>query len=370
MAVKKKSAAKKKKSAAKKAARKPAAAPKKKKKKKKKSRKASRRTGSGAGGWGILVLMVVVLAGVFFGLKKFQSAPEVPVVVKAATSMGSAGKAPGQLQSPRGISVGPDGSIAVADLGNSRVNVYNPSGTFKFSFGHPGEEGVANLGGEFREPSGVAIGPDGGFYVADAWNGRIQSFDPKGRFLAEYRGAPYNFYSPRNVAVDRNGNIYVADTGNSQVKIFSAASPKPIAFGGAGKGDGQFQEVFGLAINSKGEIFAADPGNKRVHKFTPLPNPRFVKAVKIPGWKSGSPFWPHLAVDAQDRVYVGDNHNNKIWMYDSQLEYLATLGGKEGQSPFGNPLGLAVDASGQLLVADMNGNRVVVLGPVRLPAKP
>ena len=370
MATKKKSAAKTK--SAKKVAKKAAPAAKKKKKKKPASAKGrSKGKKSGGGAWIALGLMLLVGAAVFAGMRMLKSQAEVIIEVKAQQIIGSAGKATGQLSSPRGIGVGPDGDIAVADLGNSRINVYGSDGTFKLTFGVPGDEGEANLPGQFREPSGVSIDAGGHFFVADAWNGRIQQFDPKGKFVQEFKAAPFNFYSPRNVMADKKGNLYVADTGNSQIKIFPiSGSSKPIAVGGAGKGDGQFQEVFGLAMNDAGEIFATDPGNRRIHKFVPGKEPRAVKNVKVPGWKNNGPFWPHLALDKAGHVYVGDNINNKIWVFNSELEYVATLQGAGGQPVFGAPLGIAVLPDQSLVVADMNGSRLVNLGVIRFPVKP
>ena len=112
--------------------------------------------------------------------------------------------------------------------------------------------------GQFKEPSGVAVDKDNNLYVADAWNGRIQKFDSKGRFVLEVGGEKAGFYSPRNVAVNDYGMVHVADTGTSRIHRFDTDGNrigKP--FGERGKALGNFQEVFGLAFDRKKRVYVA-----------------------------------------------------------------------------------------------------------------
>ena len=122
-----------------------------------------------------------------------------------------------------------------------------------------------------------------------------------------------------------------------------------------------------MAIKSRGEIFAADPGNKKVHKFRALPGAEFVKDVKVPGWQVNAPFWPHLACDAQDNVFVVDPGNRKIWVYDSDLKYRGTIGGEKAEL-FASPLGIAFAPDGSLWVGDVANNRLMKLGVQSMPA--
>lgn len=295
--------------------------------------------------------------------------PEVPIEATVAASTSLRGAVPGGLDSPRGVAVAPNGEVFVADLGNARIAVFGPDAQPRRSFGKLGPEPGKGKPGEFNEPSGVAVGPDGSVYVADAWNGRIQKFSPDGKPLAEFGGPRYSFYSPRNVAVDRQGNLYVADTGNSKVKVIDPAGRLVKALGERGTGAGQFQEVFGVAVNSRGEVFAADPGNRRLHKFSALPAGEPLKSVKVPGWQSAPPFWPHVAVDAQDFVYAVDPGNRKVWVYDSDLKYRGTLGG-QNQELFAGPLGAAFGPDGSLWVTDQANSRLVKLAPFGVPTRP
>ncbi len=338
------------------------------KKKLKPKKRSARKPGRGRRFLMLLVLLLLLGGGAAAVLLLKGPKPEVPVAASVALSAGIRGAGPGALDSPRGLGVAPNGDVYVADLSNGRIAVFGADGNFKRNFGKLGPEPGKGKPGEFNEPSGVAVGPDGSVYVADSWNGRIQKFSPEGKPLGEYGGARYSFYSPRNVGTDRSGNIYVADTGNSMVKVIAPDGKIIKTLGGKGSGGGQFNEVFGVAVNGKGEVFVADPGNKKIHKFSALPAGEFVSAVKVPGWQTAAPFWPHLACDAQDLVYAVDPGNRKIWVYDSELQYRGTLGGGQGGELFASPLGLGFAQDGSLWVSDVANNRLLKLGPFSVPA--
>jgi sugar lactone lactonase YvrE len=91
---------------------------------------------------------------------------------------GTYSNAPGALEAPYGVSVGPNGDIFVSENGsNSRISVFNSAGQFLRSFGSPGN-GAGNLQG----PYGVAVSPDGNVYVADNNNNRLAVFGVGGDF--------------------------------------------------------------------------------------------------------------------------------------------------------------------------------------------
>jgi len=332
-----------------------------------KSKRSNKKGGRGKRVLMLVSVLALLAGGAAFLVLKNRAQAEVQVQASVAQSVGMRGAAPGGLDSPRGLAVAPNGDIYVTDLSNARIAVFGADGAFKFNFGKVGPEPGKGKPGEFNEPSGVAVGPDGTVFVADAWNGRIQKFDPKGKVLGEYGGARYSFYSPRNVTADRNGNIYVADTGNSAVKVISPDGKIAKVLGGRGTGGGQFNEVFGVAVNSKGEVFVADPGNKKIHKFSAMPAGEFIKDKKVAGWQTSSPFWPHVAVDKMDNVYAVDSGNRKIWVYDSELKYLGTLGGDAGQELFASPLGIGFSPAGDLWVSDVANNKLLKISPFQIP---
>jgi tripartite motif-containing protein 71 len=333
-----------------------------------KSKKKQARSGRGRR-LAMVLIFLVLLAGAGLALFMFNRPPaEIPVAVAVAQSVGKHGIGAGGLDSPRGLAVAPDGDLYVCDLGNSRIEVFSAAGAYKTAFGVKGAPGGADKPGEFNEPSGIAVGPNGTVYVSDAWNERIQKFSPRGKPLGEFGGTRYSFFSPRALAVDAAGMLYVADTGNSVVKVIDPATGKlTMVLGGQGSGDGGMsRETFGMAVDSRGEIFVADHGNHRIHKFSSTG--AWIKDRKVPGWAESDPFWPEMAIDKQGLIYATDSGNAKIWVYDTDLNYRGTLeGGPQGPPPFSVPLGLAFSAKGDLWVADMGANKLLKLAPFIMP---
>ena len=103
-------------------------------------------------------------------------------------TFGSRGSQPGLFTWPRGIAVGPDNSIVVADSSNHRVQIFNEQGQHRFSFGCYG-----NGDGEFDCLAGVAVNKIGQYIIADRYNHRIQIFDPSGHFIRSFGSQVFKF---------------------------------------------------------------------------------------------------------------------------------------------------------------------------------
>ncbi|MFL5820990.1 MAG: NHL repeat-containing protein [Solirubrobacteraceae bacterium] len=170
----------------------------------------------------------------------------------------SRGSARGQVQNPFGIARRA-GITYVADLNNSRVNVYGPTGASRGQIG-----GFGQGPGRFIAPFGVAIGPDGSVYVSDRELNRIQRFSRSGRLIqiiGSTGSGPGQFLSPWGLATDPRGNLYVADLNNYRIQRLT--------------GSGQFLEAFGQGLLQSPTYVAADRAchvyvsdYRRVVKFT------------------------------------------------------------------------------------------------------
>ncbi|MEN6408146.1 MAG: flippase activity-associated protein Agl23, partial [Anaerolineaceae bacterium] len=140
------------------------------------------------------------------------------VKLEAAQVVGAPGSAEGQFQSPRSVAAAPDGTLYVADSKNNRIQHLAADGTVLESWGTFGDALKGEVpGGQFSEPWGVAVGPDGSVYVADTWNSRIQKFTADGRFLKMWgvfgtAETPGGLWGPRAIAVDGTGRVFVTDT--------------------------------------------------------------------------------------------------------------------------------------------------------------
>jgi len=290
---------------------------------------------------------------------------------------GSEGSAPGQLQGPRGIEVGPDGFVYIADSGNHRVQKFTTDGEFVAAWGGPSTiETEAGVPRGFNEPWDVAVAPDGTIYVADTWNHRIQKLDAEGApvtawgLFGQYgpddplgQGA---FYGPRGVVIGPGGRVYVADTGNKRIQVFEPDGRFTFQWGGGGVLEGYLDEPVGIAIGPDDEVYVADTWNRRVQVFDE--NGTFLRQWPIAGWDASLvDEKPYLAVDAEGHVYVTDPGRYRVLVFDSQGNYLLSFGqyGFDARS-FAFPTGITVAEDGSIYVTDAHSSRVLVFDPLDL----
>jgi len=104
--------------------------------------------------------------------------------------LGGSGSEPGRLRTPRGLAVGPQGQLYVADAGNHRVQVVD-LGTLQLRavWGQPdpnSEPRPSDAPGHLNDPWDVAVDSAGYLYVADHGNGRVQKLDTSGRAVPAF----------------------------------------------------------------------------------------------------------------------------------------------------------------------------------------
>jgi NHL repeat len=154
------------------------------------------------------------------------------------------------FNTPKGLTVDTAGNLYVADTGNYTIRKVTPDGTVSTIAGLVNTPGIANGAGSaarFYIPTGIAMGPDGNLYVADAGNNKIRRVTPAGvvtdvagTTVAGLTNGPAGsaqFASPFDVAVAANGDVFVADSGNSVIRRISAAGVVT-TFAGSGSNAG------------------------------------------------------------------------------------------------------------------------------------
>jgi sugar lactone lactonase YvrE len=184
------------------------------------------------------------------------------------SSFGGPGDGEGQFLRPIYVAVGRTAERLryVTDDRRPLVQVFDRDGAFRFAFGRDGTGP-----GEFRHPTGIAIAADGTVGVADYELNRVQLFDPRGTFLRQIGsagGGEGHLAGPDGLAVDAAGRWYVSDTSNHRVDVFA---PDGASLGSFSVVVGRMASFpAGLGVAADGSVWVADPGvNVVVHAARP-----------------------------------------------------------------------------------------------------
>ena len=248
------------------------------------------------------------------------------------------------LNTPAGAAIDADGNLFIADTYNYRIREVISDAGIIFTVAGNGSYGYSGDGGssasaELNQPSGVAVDASGNFFIADTVNERIRKVSPSGIITTVAGNGLYTPFSgdsgpatyavldqPSGVVLDGSGNMFIADTGNQRIRKVGINGIITTLAGGGQGGDGtaatsaSLNNPRGLAVDSYGNLFIADTGHSRI---------REVSANGIITTVAGN----------GTSGYSGD-------------------GVAATSTELNQPWGVAVDASGDLFIADTGNNRV------------
>ena len=252
------------------------------------------------------------------------------------------------LVEPWGVAVDKRGQIIIAECHGYCISIYNSEKRTR-SFGRKG-----SAPGQFQSPSGVTLDRDGNILVVDAGNHRIQKFTANGKFIVSdgRKGdKPPQFSGPVGISISPSEKVYICDNGNHRVQILNPDLTFSASFGSRGSGEGQFQYPEDVALDSRGNVYVADRINHRIQVFTE--DGHFLRKI----WKKGEGhlglMYPtSIAVDYDDVVYVVEN-DNCISLFTSEGHFLRSFG-TQGKGPgrFIYSRGVVVDKDGLVYVCD------------------
>ena len=250
----------------------------------------------------------------------------------------------------------------------------------------------------FNCPDGICLHPDGHkFYVSDGLNHRIVELDRRdpdfferhaGGSAEGFRDGPDMealFCCPKGLFVDGSGVLLIADSENHVIRRVYAVSGEVDTFAGCGEEgflDGpadkaMFACPMGIVRNSKGICFVLDSSNHRIRKVDADGNVTTFAGSGTRGYRDGAGATAMfnnpvgIALDKEDNLLVGDTGNHRIRTVSpsGDVKTLAGSGqkgfsdGKAGSAEFSLPQGLAVDPSGDVVVADGGNDCVRMITP-------
>jgi sugar lactone lactonase YvrE len=306
-----------------------------------------------------------------------------------------------QLNGPFGVTVDSGGNLYIGDQSNSRIRKVSSgiittvagNGMTIFSGGNgPATSAVLS------EPEGVATDPLGNLYIADFGNNRILKVSSGvittvvGNGTQGFSGddgpaTSAQLGQPEGVAVDSAGNLYIADTSNSRIRkvsngvITTVAGNGTRGFGGDNgpAASAELGAPEGVAVDSAGNLYITD-GTPRVRKVANgvITTVAGNGAAGFSGDNGpatsaqlGQP--EGVAVDSAGNLYIGDSGNYRIRRVSNGVITTVagngTLGfsgdnGPATSAQLGQPAGIAVDAAGNLYIANSYRIRKVSNGVI------
>ena len=269
-----------------------------------------------------------------------------------------------------------------------------------------GTQGIAGSsdgqgsGASFRNPGCLAFDPTSAtLVVADTGNHTIRRVAADGTVttLAGAAGVPgttdggaaqARFNAPYGIALDASGRIYIADSRNHTIRFMALDGTVSTYAGSAGlpgyldgaAGNARFSEPNGLALASSGVLYVADFGNSCIRAISPNPNALVSTLAGLAGTvgyvdatgKAALFNQPvGISLDASGNIWVADTYNHAIRSITPAgvvhvIAGSGTAGNIDGSGNaalFNYPCGITSSASGNLLVADTYNHILRVVTP-------
>jgi len=303
-----------------------------------------------------------------------------------------------KFYSPDNIAIDAQGNLFVTDSNHNRIRKISPDREVSTLAGSGVAGWLDNSEGvkaQFNFPTGLAVDLSGNFYVADHFTHRIRKISPTGEVstlaglgkigpdgggFADGPQESAEFNRPDGIVLDAAGHLYVADSYNNRIrKVLPhgevstfAGSGTPGWLDSATGLDAYFNDPNGIAMDDAGNFYVADSGNNRIRKISPSGEVSTLAGSEVEGFLDGPGtaarfHFPHgLAIDnTRGYLYVADVRNHRIRLILPNGEVRTIAGGAEGYADgvgsdarFRSLRGVAIDAEGNLYVADSNNNRI------------
>jgi len=292
-----------------------------------------------------------------------------------------------RMWGPVAVALDSTGALYLADRNNCRIRLVSPSGIISTLAGD-GSSGPANT--QLSFPAGVAVDNAGNVDVADQDNDRIQQVTAGGTIitLAGTETPGFNgdglaatatqLFSPAALALASDQTLYFVDAGNQRVRKIALSGTISTVIQA---------KAAGVAVDPSGNVYVSDTNLHSIDRINPQGQVTILAGTGTPGFGGdGGPAASAqlnspsgLVVDAQSNLYIADTGNSRIRMIgaDGVIRTIAGNGAADFDGDGGpalsaalnTPMGLAVDSSGNLFIADFGNNRIRKLTPAPTAAE-
>ncbi|MCG2577170.1 6-bladed beta-propeller [Dechloromonas sp. XY25] len=257
------------------------------------------------------------------------------------------------LQRPQSGVVDENGRILITDVSRAAVFVFDPANgrldVWEFAKGYR----------RFASPTGIALGPAGRVFVADADLKQVFSLDPQGNGTVVIDSGVLE--RPTGLAWDaKEGLLYVSDTQAHQIKVFDMTGRQVRTIGRRGEGPGEFNFPTFLSL-SRDRLVVSDTMNARV-QLIPLDGNGTPEIVGERGTMMGNLVRPKgVAVDSENNLYVIESYYDHLLIFDERARFLLPIGGAgKTAGSFYLPGGVWIDRGNRVFVADTFNGRISV----------
>ena len=290
--------------------------------------------------WGLRMMRLFVVVIVVLSHHLAYAVGDEAVFLKASS---------GTFHHPHDLTLGPNNQyLYVADVGNHVVKVLDP-----FSL-----ETIGTIGkGALSAPHDVAFDRRGRLLVADSGNDRVAIYKVHGvnaTFEGEIRGS---LGSPEGVTSDPSGVLYVTNAGLHNVVAFKDGK-KIDVLGSHGPGVRHFIRPHDIELGYHDQLYVGDPGNNRIQILS--------RNLDVRGTfrGDGSDFHEpkYLAVDEGAWLYVADQLNHQVKVFNEARKAIATIGtGEAGDkdNQLSGPEGVEARI-GHIWISDTHNDRIVL----------
>ena len=314
-----------------------------------------------------------------------------------------------QLDRPVSLTVDPSGNLFIADSASNTVRevavstgLINDASTASASATSSLRSSITSAT-NFNHPAAIALDPAGNLYVLDQASSAIRRVSANTGTLALVAGSALGragfsgdngqatssqLSSPSGMAFDASGNLFIADTGNHRIREVAATTGMITTIAGTGaagfSGDGglaaaaQLSSPSAVAVDAKGNLYIADSGTSTIRKIdTHTGLISTVAGTGVAGFSGDSAAATSaqlnapqgITVDSFGNLFISDTGNQRVREVATGTGIITTVAGNSAQGYSGDgkasaqaalnaPYATAVDASGNLYIAD-SGNAVI-----------